>query len=130
MLRLILAIPFLLAACEKDETVSGFVDPETTYHLVEIDGASFGAGATIQFPQTGSVTGQAPCNSFGGDQLAPYPWLEFGAFRVSRRDCAQSGQERQFFAALTSMTQVEAVGDALILSNEDGGEMVFSVTQP
>lgn len=130
MLRLLLILPFLVSACEKDETVSGFVDPDSTYHLVEIDGASFDARATIQFPQPGVVSGNGPCNSYGGDQSAPYPWLEFGALRVSRRECADGSKERHFFASLTSMTQVEALGDTLILRNEGGGEMVFSATQP
>lgn len=130
MLRLILAISFLLSACEKDETVSGFVDPEMTYHLVEINGAKFAPKASIQFPETGAITGKSPCNSFGGKQSAPYPWLEFGPFRATRRACGKGSGEREFFAALGSMTEVEAFDDTLILRNEDGGEMVFTTVQP
>ncbi len=130
MFRLFLSIPILLAACLKDETVSGYADPGATYQLVEMDGAAFDARATISFPEQGSVTGKGPCNSYGASQSAPYPWLEIGAIRATRAACSDLALENQFFAALSGMSQIETFGDTVILRDDDGREMIFRTSQP
>lgn len=129
MYRFLLVTFLLLAACNKDETVSGFVDPAQTYRLIEIDGVPFSASATIQFPEPGQVNGNGPCNSYGGEQFAPYPWLEFGPLRTTRRDCNDRDAEHRFFAALSNMTEVEVFADTLVLRSEDR-EMVFTASHP
>ncbi len=130
MLRLFLSIPILLAGCQKDETVSGYADPDATYQLVEMDGAVFNARASISFPEQGSVTGKGPCNSYGANQSAPYPWIEIGPIRATRAACSDLALESQFFAALTGMSQIEAFGDTVILRDDEGREMIFRITQP
>ena len=125
MFRLFLTIPIILAACLKDETVSGYADPKATYHLEEIDGVTFKAGATISFPEQGSIRGKAPCNTYAADQRAPYPWLELGPIVGTRAACSDLPAEVQFFKALASMTQIEALDDLLILRSDSGAEMVF-----
>lgn len=130
MYRLILILPILLAACQKDETISGFVDPQKTFKLEQINGKAFSANADISFPAQGTITGASPCNSYSAAQTAPYPWFEIGSMTVTRAICPESGKEEQdFFQALGEMTLIEAVGDVLILQNDSGGEMVFKAVQ-
>jgi heat shock protein HslJ len=129
MFRLILAIPLALSACQKDESVSGFVNPDQEFQLVEIDGKPFSARATIQFPENGQVTGHGPCNRYGTEQSAPYPWLELGGIRATRMDCPDIGLESEYFKTLGTMSQIEALDDTLILRDETGGEMVFTAVQ-
>lgn len=119
----------LLAACGPDETISGFVDPATTYQLTEINGQAYAASATITFPEEGLIQGKAPCNSYSGEQTAPYPWFETSTLMVTRATCPQAAQERAFFAALGNMSLIEATGNFLILQNDDGDEMVFEAAQ-
>ncbi|WP_432448796.1 META domain-containing protein [Aliiroseovarius marinus] len=114
----------LLSAC-KDETISGYADPEAVWELTELNGSSFDARATIRFPEQGKITGQAPCNRYFSAQKAPYPWFETGPIAATKMACADLEAETQFFAALEKMSQSEALGSTLILSNEKGDEMVF-----
>jgi len=125
MLRLFLTLPIVLASCLKDETVSGYADPDAVYTLEELNGTPFDAPATISFPTAGSVRGKGPCNSYSASQSAPYPWLDLGPFAVTRALCSESPSEKLFFAALVEMTQIEAFAGVIILRSEAGGEMVF-----
>ena len=127
MTRTIPSLCFLLlaAACMADETISGFADPSADYVLEGLDGRGFAAAAVIRFPEEGQVTGRAPCNAFGGEQTAPYPWFELGPVRATRAACADMAAERAFFEALGAMTLAEVNGPVVILSNEAGREMVF-----
>lgn len=121
-----LIFPALLAlsAC-ADESISGYADPQAVYRLVELSGVSFEARATIGFPEKGRIAGQAPCNSYSGSQTAPYPWFSPGPIAATRRACADLGAEGAYFKALQSARLAEVSGDVLILSNEDGLEMLF-----
>ncbi|MGB5556972.1 MAG: META domain-containing protein [Paracoccaceae bacterium] len=130
MLRLAFFLPLLLAACPKDETISGFTDPSANYALAELDGLRFAARATISFPQEGQVKGSGPCNGYSAEQTVPYPWFQLSAVRATRRACPDLPREAEFFAALNEMTLIEASGDTLILRNEAGREMVFRAVQP
>lgn len=114
----------LLSAC-KDETISGYADPEAVWELTELNGTSFEARATMSFPEQGKITGQAPCNRYFGAQKAPYPWFETGPIAATKMACPDLEAETQFFAALEKMNQSEALGSTLILSNDKGDEMVF-----
>ena len=44
---------------------------------------------------------------------------------VTRRACPELAEETRFFQTLEDMTLAEVQGPVLILSNEDGTEMVF-----
>ncbi len=127
MLRLFLALPIILSACLKDETVSGYADSEATYVLEELDGAAFAARATISFPKPGSVRGLGPCNRYSADQKAPYPWLDLGPIAATRATCADVAQETLFFKALAQMSQIEALDDLIILRSDGDREMVFRI---
>jgi len=114
-----------LTSCGPDETISGYATPDATYTLTELDGAPFPANATIRFPETGQVTGTAPCNQYNAAQTAPYPWFALGPIAATRRACTDLAAEQQFFEALATMTIAEVAGTTLILSHTDGGQMVF-----
>ena len=116
---------FGLTACAGDETISGYADRSAIYALTEIDGAVFGATATISFPEEGHIAGSGPCNRYSGTQSAPYPWFEPGPLASTRWACPDLEAERAFFDALSAMTLAEVNGDVLILSDEAGREMVF-----
>ena len=126
MFRFVFALPVLIAACSPDQTVSAFVESDASYRLVEIDGAPYTASATIAFPEQGIITGSAPCNSFSATQSAPYPWLEIGSIRATRRACPNMDEETRFLQLLSEMTLVEATADVIIMRNDDGRELVFS----
>ena len=130
LFRLFSLLPLLLAGCLGDESVSGYADPTASYALQDLNGAPFTASATIAFPHKGVVTGQGPCNSYSATQTVPYPWIRIENIAATKRACPDLAAEGAFFAALQSMTLSEVLGDVLILSNDEGGEMVFNRVQP
>lgn len=121
----VLVLPMLLATCAADETISGYADPAAVYVVQSIDGTPFAAQATLSFPSEGRIAGRGPCNSYSGSQTAPYPWFAAGPLRSTKRACADLAQEQAFFAALGRMTLSEVSGPVLILSNDNGGEIVL-----
>ena len=124
------AVALPLAGC-ADETVSGYVGREGPWRLVELDGAAFAARATIAFPEPGRIAGEAPCNVFSGAIAVPYPWFALSGLAVTRRACPDLAAEGAFFAALQAMRQAEVSGDVLVLTAEDGRQMVFrAVPEP
>ncbi len=119
---------FLLAfipACQGDETLSAYGAADKVWVLESVDGAAWSARTTITFPEEGKFAGNAPCNAYFGAQRAPYPWFEAGPIGATRRACPELDQEAKYFKALEAMTLAEVSGDVLVLSNEDGREMVF-----
>ena len=127
MLKLIfsLIVALALTGCARDASISKFVDPVQAFHLIELDGAPFGARATIQFPEAGQVVGQGPCNRYGAAQTVPYPWFAIEGIAATRMACSDLASEAAFFAALEDMTLAEVSNDTLILSNSSGRQMVF-----
>ena len=127
MFKFISAFPaFIFAsACVPDERVASFIEPTVEYYLIDLDGAPFDGTATISFPETGKVVGQAPCNRYFAAQTEPYPWFSLEGIGATRMACLDLNLESAFFAALEEMTLSEVSGDTLILSNTDGRQMVF-----
>ncbi|MGR3793411.1 META domain-containing protein [Vannielia sp. SX4] len=121
-LSTLLALPPMVAAC-ADETLTGYA--EGTYQLEEIDGVAFQWGATLELGEEGRISGRAPCNGYSAEQTAPYPWFKPGPIMATKMACLHMNGEAEFFEALGAMTLAEANGPVLILSNEDGREMVF-----
>ena len=125
MKKLIFLLAFALSACQADETLTGYGAADQTWTLQSIDGAAFTARADITFPSEGTIAGHAPCNSYGAQQTAPYPWFSASALRATRAACPELALEQAFFAALADMTLAEVSGGVMILSNSEGREMVF-----
>lgn len=130
MREVFLSFLVVLGMCGKDETLHAYGAAGGDWTLQTIDGARFDARAIIRFPETGVVTGQAPCNSFRGQQTAPYPWFALEAVAATRRVCPDLPAETQFLTALQAMTVAEISGPTLILSTDDGREMVFTQSSP
>ncbi|SFT88311.1 META domain-containing protein [Sedimentitalea nanhaiensis] len=121
----ILAVVLTLASCASRETVAAYGAAGRIWRLTELDGAAFGAVATLTFPSPGKIAAKTPCASYAAPMSAPYPWFEMGAVSASRTACPDPATDAEFLRALHSMTQSEVTGDVLILSNETGREMVF-----
>ncbi|MCK0140928.1 META domain-containing protein [Aliiroseovarius sp. F20344] len=128
-LLLFIAATATLMGC-KDETISGYADADAEWRLVELDGDTFPARATITFPEKGRIAGKAPCNSFSTAQKAPYPWFETGPIASTKMACSDLEAESAFFEALSQMQISEVSGNTLILSSEAGSEMVFTSALP
>lgn len=126
MIRIALFVSFLpIAACEGDESLSGYAETDVTYVLTELNGVAFAPRATMLLQRGGDVGGEAPCNMWRARQSAPYPWFALGPIAATRMACADLEAEVAFFEALAQMTISEVSGDVLILSNTEGGRMVF-----
>lgn len=127
MPRVLCILSLLLAgACKGDETLSAYGAAGKVWQLSSIDGAAFTAAASLTFPEPGKLAGRAPCNSFQGVQTAPYPWFAAESVTVTRAACPELGAEAVFLQALQGMTLAEVSGDVLILSNDQGREMLFT----
>jgi heat shock protein HslJ len=126
-LRSMVAVSLMsgLAACQGDETISGYADTEAVYQLEELAGAAFNARATIALPEEGTGRGEPPCNTWSAAQSAPYPWLELGPIAATKRACPDLDAETRFFEALGAMSLAEVQGDILILSGDTDATMVF-----
>lgn len=126
MLRALVALPLLISACQPDQTASAYADPLATYRLLEIDAAAVSFAATLRFPSASQISGQGPCNSYGAELSAPYPWFALGKFTATERACPDLETEQKFFNALSTMAFAEISGPVLVLTNDAGREMVFS----
>lgn len=130
MLRLA-CLPILLiaTACVGDETLTAYGAADKVWQLQSIDGTDFSASASLTFPEPGVIAGGAPCNSYRGRQGAPYPWFAAEALVTTRAACPDLAAEAAFLQTLGDMTLAEVAGDVLILSNDQGREMVFNADE-
>ena len=76
-------------------------------------------------PRKARPSGEAPCNAWSATQSAPYPWFALGPIATTRRACPELAAEQTFLTTLAAMTLAEAQGPVLILSSDEGLEMVF-----
>lgn len=125
MMRAVFLLGLGLAACQPDETISGYAGTETTWRLVEAAGQPIGPRITLRFPEEGQIAGEAPCNSYGGAQTVPYPWFAVADLASTRVACPDLELEGTYFAMLMSVSLAEVAGDTLILSNEAGLQLVY-----
>ena len=122
---LVLLALAVLSNCRDDETVAAYGGADAVWELQELDGKSFPPGSTLTFPEPGRIAGTGPCNTFFGEQTAPYPWFKVEKLASTKRACPELDQEQEFFDALSGMTLSEVAGDTLILSNDAGRELLF-----
>lgn len=127
MRSLVILLPLLLSFCQKDETISAFVPPQSIWSLVELNNQAFLETTTISFPEPGSVTGKGPCNSYSTTQTAPYPWFEITGIQATKMGCPSLAIEQNYFETLKNATFAETSGDTLILSNDSGPLLVFKI---
>jgi len=55
----------------------------------------------------------------------PYPWFKAEEVLSTKRACPELELEQAFFDALSTMTLSEVGPDLLILSNDEGQQMIF-----
>ncbi|MFT4742823.1 MAG: heat shock protein HslJ [Yoonia sp.] len=125
-MKYLIALAFIMTtACQADESITAFAGNVTAFTLRSIDGVTFAARATIDVSEAGKITGYGPCNRYFANQTAPYPWFSTGPIESTRMACPDLTAEAQFFDALRAMTLVEVLGGTLILSDDNGREMLF-----
>ena len=122
----VLTTACLLLACKSDETVVAYGAASQKWTLVEINDLPAPSPATLTFPETGWIAGQAACNSYRATMDVPYPWFETGPILATKSICPEIAAETAFLAALAEMTLSEVLGDTLILSTTDGRKLVFT----
>ncbi|MDJ0821501.1 MAG: META domain-containing protein [Paracoccaceae bacterium] len=121
-----LIFALLIAACAEAEGTGGYDAPDVIWVLQSLDGAPFAADATLRFPALDRIAGEAPCNLYSGAQTGRYPAFRTGPILSTKRACPELAAEGQFFTALERMTRAEQSGETMLLSSEDGGQMVFT----
>ena len=73
--------------------------------------------ATLEFPETGKVAGNASCNQFFGSATIAGASLGFGALGATRRACAEAvgTQEANYLRALQDAECFALQGDTLLV---------------
>jgi heat shock protein HslJ len=125
MIRYILPL-LALSGWATDEPIAAYAPTGVVGQLEQISGEGFPAKATILVGMPGSVAGNAPCNSYSAAQTAPYPWIEIGQIAATKRACPGLAAEVAFFDMLGRVSIAEVSETTLILSTDDGAEMVFT----
>ncbi|MEJ6399295.1 META domain-containing protein [Yoonia sp. 208BN28-4] len=126
MLR-VFPIIIMLSTCGPDETLTGYGQTDDVYVLQTMNDTPVAQRITLSLSDPGRISGDAPCYSYTARQTAPYPWFDVSPIAAMRMACPDLALEVDFFAGLQSMMFAEALGDTLILTNEDGDSMVFQV---
>ena len=126
MRLLALAFLSLIPACQADETLRAYGAADRIWTLTELDGQAFSANTTLTFSEEGTVSGNAPCNSYSASMSVPYPWFEVGPILSTKLACPELTAEMQFFRALNAMTLSEVLDKTLTLSTPEGREMLFT----
>ncbi|MGJ8547099.1 MAG: META domain-containing protein [Sulfitobacter sp.] len=128
-LSIALVVTAAFTACKGDETLRSYGAADQVWKLTTLNGAAFAPTATLQFPETGLLSGKAPCNSYRAEMSAPYPWFEAGPIAATKLACPDLAAETAFFDALAAAREAEVLGDTMVLSNTEGLEMVFKASE-
>jgi heat shock protein HslJ len=113
-----------LAACVTPAMSEAEIDG-VDWHLVGLEGQTVGWPASLRFDGA-SVTGKAPCNSWGATTSASLPALSLGPIRATRMACPDLAAERAFFDALKAMQRAELDQGHLYLIGPEGRIMEFA----
>lgn len=123
-----LYLPFLaalsLAACVTPAMSEGEISG-VEWHLVGLEGQAVGWKASLLIDGD-SVSGKAPCNSWGAKTTAALPAVSFGPIRATRMACPDLAAESAFFEALQAMQRAELDQGHLYLIGPEGRIMEFA----
>ena len=114
--------------------VPGMVPAQTItgidWQLLAIDGAvvGFDIVATLRIEADGTITGQAPCNTFGSKNQGTLPALSLGGIRATRMACDKLAEEQAFFDALSQMTTLAPDGSSNLILTGPGWQTMEFVT--
>jgi heat shock protein HslJ len=125
MIRSLILVAFGVTACQADETISGYADPNATYQLTDLNGAAPKTEITINFPENGQLAGKASCNSYFGSQTKPLPWFETGPIASTKMACPFLEEETEYFQTLAGATLAEINQNTIILSNDTGPVLTY-----
>ena len=126
---LFLAFPFafaMIAIMAKAQTITG-----KDWQLLAIDGVVFDhtINVTLRIEADGSISGKAPCNSFGSSNPATLPALSLGLLHATRMACDKLAEERAFLDALAQMTALTPEGSRNLILTGPGGRSMEFVTE-
>ena len=82
-------------------------------------------GITVWFPEIWQLEARTPCFRHSAKITVPYPWFAAAGIRSKEQRCIQTEIEDRFLRQLTTMTLSEVQGGILILTSDDGSELVF-----
>jgi heat shock protein HslJ len=125
MIRTILLLTLTMTACQADETISGYADPDAVWALTDLNGQSPQSEITLTFPEKGKIAGRAPCNRYFGTQTKPLPWFETGPLASTKMACPNLAEESQYFQTLEKSTLAEVSETTLILSDNTGPLLTY-----
>lgn len=125
----LLAVILPLAACDGDETLRNYGAADVVWTLTELNGAPFTANSALSFLPGNRVTGTGPCNTFMASMSVPYPWFDLESLASTRRVCPHLADETEYFDALSHASQVEILGNVMVLSNPEGLSLVFKAVE-
>lgn len=115
----------VLASCTyPDETISGYVPPNSLWFLQTINDEPIDATISLAFPEKGKIWGSGPCNRYSARQSAPLPWFQVSGIASTKKACRDLPLETRYFQSLRNMRDAEVLGYTLLLSGPTGS-MVF-----
>ena len=98
-----------------------------TWVLIAVDGVATDSRLTLDLNDPTRLSRQGPCNRWFATQSAPWPALDLGAIRSSRRACPELGAEHRYFLALTAMQKASLTPKGhLRLSAPDGRSLDYA----
>lgn len=121
-----MSLPVRLALCLSVLATPALAQDPVTWRLVSLNGADFTASATMTFLPDGTLQGDGPCNTYGGQLAALPPAWALGPVRSTRMACDALEAEAAFFTALSAMTTADQDTDTLTLTAPDGSTLVFA----
>ncbi|MCA8883170.1 MAG: META domain-containing protein [Rhodobacteraceae bacterium] len=100
------------------------------WRLVQLNGSAFTARARFSIAVDRRLAGQAPCNSFFGAIDGTAAAFHIGPLAATRNACADLAAESAFFQALEAARQARIDGGRLVMTGDDGVELVFAPSAP
>ena len=113
-------IPTLAALLSVCQTLAPAIAGDLADHwtLTEIDGSHVTFTATLDLSQPGKLTGQAPCNSYGGTLSAEGQKFIPGPILSTKMACDELADENLYLQALQMTESAVVAGDLLTLTGE------------
>ena len=119
-------IPTLAALLSVCQTLAPAIAGDLADHwtLTEIDGFPVTFTATLDLSEPGKLSGQAPCNSYGGKLNAEGQKFIPGPILSTKMACDGLADENLYLQALQMVDSAALDGDLLTLTGEQ--VLVFS----
>jgi len=133
LFSVVMTLALLMSACAASPTDNAPDLKGTSWVLAQVQGKDIVPGSlpTISF-EDGRVSGNASCNSFGGDYTQKGGKLTFGMMMSTMMACLDNGvmeQEQAYLAALNNVTSFKIVDGQLHLLDGDGNTVLHFSAQ-